>query len=224
VARGIFLDNQPVHKKTTRGEQMKHLRTICLLAFACFATFGFAQTAAPAATPAAKKAAPPTVASSIDLQIGIIESEFVGAAEAMPEDKFNFTPTALNIPGSEYKGVKTFAEEVRHVASVNYLLWGAITGDKSPVAADGDNGPSSLKTKAEIVKYLKDSFALGHKAAKSLTAENMLDELPSPFGQGKVNKLFCATFAVAHGFDHYGQMVEYLRMNGIIPPASRGGN
>ncbi|HEY3770738.1 MAG TPA: DinB family protein [Candidatus Angelobacter sp.] len=200
---------------------MKHLKTFCLLALACFATFGFAQTAAPAATPAAKKA---TVASSIDTQIGIIESEFVGAAEAMPEDKFNFTPTSLNIAGSDYKGVKTFAEEVRHVASINYMLWGAITGDKSPVAADGDNGPSSLKTKAEIVKYLKDSFALGHKAAKSLTAENMLDELPSPFGQGKVNKLFCATFAVAHGFDHYGQMVEYLRMNGIIPPASRRGN
>jgi hypothetical protein len=198
---------------------MKHLKTFCLLVLVCFAALGFTQTAAPAA--AAKKA---TVASSIDTQIGIIESEFVGAAEAMPEDKFNFTPTSLNIAGSDYKGVKTFAEEVRHVASVNFLLWGAITGDKSPVAADGDNGPSSLKTKAEIVKYLKDSFALGHKAAKSLTAENILDELPSPFGQGKVNKIFCATFAVAHGFDHYGQMVEYLRMNGIIPPASRGGN
>src|ERR1700759_5245999 len=171
---------------------MKHLKTICLLALACVATCGFAQTAAPAE----KKATPPaSVASTIDTQIGIIEGEFVGAAEAMPEDKFNFTPTSLTIAGSEYKGVKTFAEEVKHVASVNFLLWGTITGDKSPVAADGDNGPSSLKTKAEIVKYLKDSFALGHKAAKSLTAANILDESPSPFGQGKVNKLFCATFA-----------------------------
>jgi uncharacterized damage-inducible protein DinB len=204
---------------------MKHLRTFCLLALACFATFGFAQTAAPAAKPAEKKAAPPpTIAAAVELQIGIVEREFVGAAEAMPEDKFNFTPTALNIPNSEYKGVKTFAEEVRHVAATNYLLWGAITGDKSPIESTEDNGPSSLKTKAEIIKYLKDSFALGHKAAKSLTAENVVAEVPSPFGQGNATKLFCATFAVAHGFDHYGQMVEYLRMNGIIPPASRGGN
>jgi uncharacterized damage-inducible protein DinB len=127
-------------------------------------------------------------------------------------------------PGSEYKTVKTFAEEVRHVAATNYLLWGAITGDKSPIPSTEDNGPSSLKTKAEIIKYLKDSFALGHKAAQSITAENAAALVPSPFGQGQTTKLFCATFSVAHAFDHYGQMVEYLRMNGIIAPASRGNN
>ncbi|HXA85672.1 MAG TPA: DinB family protein [Candidatus Dormibacteraeota bacterium] len=208
---------------------MKHLRTFCLLALVCFATAAFAQaakTAAPAATPnaQAKKTAPPTIASAVDQQISIIEREFVGAAEAMPDDKFNFAPGTLNIPNSEYKGVKTFAEEVRHVAATNYILWGAITGDKSPIESKEDNGPSSLTTKADIVKYLKDSFALGHKAANSITAENAAAQVPSPFGQGQTTKLFCATFAVAHAFDHYGQMVEYLRMNGIIPPASRGGN
>jgi uncharacterized damage-inducible protein DinB len=200
---------------------MKHLRNLCLLALVCLAIGAYGQT--PAATQA-KKIAPPTIASAIDQQIGIIEKEFVDAAEAMPDDKFNFAPGTLNIPNSEYKGVKTFAEEVRHVAATNYLLWGAITGDKSPIESKEDNGPSSLKTKAEIVKYLKDSFALGHKAAKSLTAESAVAQVPSPFGQGQVTKLFCATFTVAHAFDHYGQMVEYLRMNGIIPPASRGGN
>jgi len=201
---------------------MKHLRIFCLLALTCFATAAFAQAATPNAQ--AKKTAPPTIASAIDQQVSIIEREFVGAAEAMPDDKFNFTPIALNIPGSEYKTVKTFAEEVRHVAATNYLLWGAITGDKSPIPFTEDNGPSSLKTKAEIIKYLKDSFALGHKAAQSITAENAAALVPSPFGQGQTTKLFCATFSVAHAFDHYGQMVEYLRMNGIIPPASRGGN
>ncbi|MGZ4879059.1 MAG: DinB family protein [Candidatus Angelobacter sp.] len=207
---------------------MKHLRTFCLLALSCFAVSAFAQAAKPA-TPAASPApqaqkAPPTIASSVDQQVTMLEREFVGAAEAMPDDKFNFAPGTLNIPNSEYKGVKTFAEEVRHVAATNYLLWGAITGDKSPIESKEDNGPSSLKTKAEIVKYLKDSFALGHKAANSLTAETSVAQVPSPFGPGQVSKLFCATFAVAHAFDHYGQMVEYLRMNGIIPPASRGGN
>ena len=201
---------------------MKHLRIFCLLALTCFATGAFAQAATPNAQ--AKRTAPPTIASAIDQQVSILEREFVGAAEAMPDDKFNFTPIALNIPGSEYKTVKTFAEEVRHVAATNYLLWGAITGDKSPIPFTEDNGPSSLKTKAEIIKYLKDSFALGHKAAQSITAENAAALVPSPFGQGQTTKLFCATFSVAHAFDHYGQMVEYLRMNGIIPPASRGGN
>jgi len=201
---------------------MKYLKIFCLSALVCFAAGAFAQAATPNAQ--AKKTPPPTIASAIDQQVSILEREFVGAAEAMPDDKFNFTPVTLNIPGSEYKTVKTFAEEVRHVAATNYLLWGAITGDKSPIESKEDNGPSSLKTKAEIIKYLKDSFALGHKAAQSITAENAAALVPSPFGQGQTTKLFCATFSVAHAFDHYGQMVEYLRMNGIIPPASRGGN
>src|SRR6476619_5311239 len=207
-------------------KHMKHLRSFCLLALACCAMSAFAQAAKPAATPnaQAKKTAPPTIASAVDQQVTILEREFVGAAEAMPIYKFNFAPGSLNIAGSEYKTVKTFAEEVRHVAATNYLLWGAITGDKSPIPSTEDNGPSSLKTKAEIIKYLKDSFALGHKAAQSITAENAAALVPSPFGQGQTTKLFCATFSVAHAFDHYGQMVEYLRMNGIIPPASRGCN
>lgn len=200
---------------------MKQLRMICLFALCCSFS-AFAQGAGEKKD--AKPTPPPTVGSAIDTQIGILEREFVSAAEAMPDDKFNFSPSSLNINGSEYKGVKTFAEEVRHVAATNFALWDAVTGDKPPIATNEDNGPPELKTKAEIVKYLKDSFALGHKAAKSLTAESAVALVPNPFGQGKTTKLFCASFAVAHAFDHYGQMVEYLRMNGIIPPASRGGN
>ena len=202
---------------------MKHLKVLCFLALLSFAISMPAQSGAPApkpATPAAKTQ--PSINTDVDSQVSIIEREFVGAAEAMPEDKFNFSPTGLNIPGSEYKGVRTFAEQVKHVAATNYLLWGAITGDKSPIESKGENGPESLKTKAEIIKYLKDSYVLGHKAAKSLTAENALSTVPSPFGgPNPTSHLFLATFAVAHAFDHYGQMVEYLRMNGIIPPASR---
>ena len=75
-----------------------------------------------------------------------------------------------------------------------------------------------LKSRAEILKFLKDSFALGHKAAATLTAQNMLE----PAANGKSQRLRLAEFGVAHAYNHYGQMVEYLRMNGIIPPASRG--
>lgn len=210
---------------------MKHMRRFCQLLIASFAVsaLGQAKPAAPAATPAATPAptpqAPPTIAAVVDREVSIIEKEFVDAAEAMPEDKYNFAPSGLNIPGSDFKGVRTFAEQVKHVALTNYQLWGAVTGDKSPLESKTENGPDSLKTKAEIVKYLKDSFALGHKAAKTLTADNLMSTFPNPFGGANpVPRLFLATFSVAHAFDHYGQMVEYLRMNGIVPPASRGNN
>ena len=200
---------------------MKHMRTFCLLALACFAIGAFAQAAkpaAPAATPAAQAPMPPaTIASVTDREISIIENDMVPAAEAMPEDKYNFAPTS-----GEFKGVRTFAQQVKHVANTNYAFWSAVLGEKPAVDTANDNGPDAIKTKAEIVKYLKDSFALGHRAAKSLTAENNLERVS--LGEGKAPRVFWVTFGVAHGFDHYGQMVEYLRMNGIIPPASRGGN
>jgi uncharacterized damage-inducible protein DinB len=207
---------------------MKHLRIFCLLALACFVMTAFAQGAKPAApaSPAATPApAAPTVSAVIDREISIIEKEFVDAADAMPEDKYNFTPAGLNLQGSDYKGVRTFAEEVKHVATANYMFWGAITGDPMLPGTAGPNGPDSIKTKAEIMKYLKDSFAIGHKAAGTLTAENIVTTVKVPvMSPNPISKLFVATFGVAHGFDHYGQMVEYLRMNGIVPPASRGGN
>lgn len=199
---------------------MNHLRTLCLCAVLSFAVGAMAQAnAKPAATPTPA----PTIGTVIDREISSMEREFVSAAEAMPDDKFNFSPTSLNINGSEYKGVKTFAEEVRHVAATNFALWAPVTGDKPPIETTEENGPPHLKTKAEIIKYLKDSFAFGHKAAQSLTSESAaLALVPNPFGKGQTTKLFCTSFAVGHAFDHYGQMVEYLRMNGIIPPASRG--
>jgi uncharacterized damage-inducible protein DinB len=161
--------------------------------------------------------AAPTVASTMHQEISAIEKLIVEAAEAMPEDKFNFSPESLNVPGADYKGVRTFALQVKHVAASNYALWSPLTGEKFPDDFMGGNGPENLKTKAEIIKFLNDSFALGRKAAATLTAENMLQ----PVGNGKSLRLTRATFGVAHAFDHYGQMVEYLRMNGIVPPASR---
>lgn len=161
---------------------------------------------------------PPTIASAVDREISSIEKEIVDAAEAMPEDKFDFSPESLNIPGSEYKGVRTFAVQVKHVAASNYFIWSPLTGDKLPEGLKDGNGPERLKSKADIIKFLKDSFALGHKAAATLTTANMLQTAE----HSKSTRLHLATFGVAHAFDHYGQMVEYLRMNGIVPPASRG--
>ena len=159
----------------------------------------------------------PTVASIVDRQISAVEKLISDVAEAMPEEKYNFSPANLNIPGSDYSGVRTFALEVKHIAASNYFLWSPLTGEKLPEGLKDGNGPESVKTKADILKFLKDSFALGHRAAAALTPENMLQNAePS-----KSPRLHRATFGVAHAYDHYGQIVEYLRMNGIVPPASR---
>ena len=161
--------------------------------------------------------APPTIASMVDGDIGEIERLILAAAKAMPESKFNFSPESVNIPGSDYKGVRTFAVQLKHIAASNYALWSPLTGDRFPKDYIGGDGPQSIKTKGEVLKFLEDSFALGHKAAATLTVENMLQ----PPGSGKSTRLRLATFAVAHAFNHYGQTVGYLRMTGIVPPASR---
>jgi len=157
------------------------------------------------------------VASVVDQQITAVEKLVLEAAEAMPEAKYNFTPESLADPGSDYKGVRSFALQVKHIAASNYVLWMSLTGDQFPDDYQGGNGPEAVKTKAEILKFLKDSYTLGHKAAATLTAQNMLQ---NP-GKSTTSRLHRATFAVAHAYDHYGQLVEYLRMNGIVPPASR---
>jgi|SRR5579863_4241372 len=161
---------------------------------------------------------PTTLAGMVDREVSDVEKQVVEAAEAMPEDRFNFSPENLSIPGDDYKGVRSFAVQVKHIAASNYFLWSVLSGDKIPEGLKDGNGPAEMKSKAEIIRFLKDSFAVGHKAAATLTTENMLQ----PVGKGTWLRLQRAEFGVAHAFNHYGQMVEYLRMNGIVPPASRG--
>jgi uncharacterized damage-inducible protein DinB len=157
-----------------------------------------------------------TVTQVLDRTVSNMEHEFVPAAEAMPEDKFGFAPT-----NGEFKGVRTFGEQVKHVAAVNYIFGAAILSEKVPVDVGEESGPASVKTKTEILNYLKESFAYVHKAVQTINDKNLVELVKSPFGEGKVTRLGLATSVAAHGFDHYGQMVEYLRMNGIVPPASR---
>jgi uncharacterized damage-inducible protein DinB len=147
-----------------------------------------------------------------------IEQNIVSTAEAMPEDKFYFTPESLDLKGSEFKGVRTFAGQVKHLAADNFAIWSPITGD--PLRADitDVNGPENIKTKAEIIQFLKESFALGHKAIATLTEKNATEMLP--FRGSSLPRLDLAFYALTHANEHYGQMVVYLRMCGIIPPAS----
>jgi DinB superfamily len=157
-----------------------------------------------------------TIPGVLDRSISGVEKEFVPAAEAMPEDKYSFAPSS-----GEFKGVRTFAQQVKHVAAVNYLVGAAILEEKPPLDLGSENGPDSVKTKADAVKFLKDSFVYVHKAVGTISDANLLTPIKSPFGEGKVTRLGMATLIFGHCFDHYGQIVEYLRMNSIIPPASR---
>ncbi len=201
---------------------MKLTSLLLTAALSLTAASAYSQAAksSPAAGAAASPATPPTIASAIDREISLAEKEVVEAAEAMPEDKFDFSPEKLNLPGSDYKGVRTFGEQVKHVAASNYLIWSPITGEKPPDTVNDGKGPDKMKAKAEIIKFLKDSFAFGHKSVATLTNSNLVQPITSGSGR-PTTRLFLATFAAAHAFDHYGQMVEYLRMNGIMPPASR---
>src|SRR5579884_3013115 len=189
-----------------------------------FSVAVFAQAATPQGAPsqttlppaAQANEAPPTVASVLDRSLSGVEREFVSAAEAMPEDKYAFAPTT-----GEFKGVRTFAQQVKHVAAVNYMIFAAMLGEKAPDTG-GENGPDALKSKAEIVKYLKESFLLGHRAMAAMNADNLVEPVANPFGPRPATRLALGNSIIGHCFDHYGQMVVYLRMNGIVPPASRG--
>jgi hypothetical protein len=164
----------------------------------------------------AKGAEHQTVAQVLDSSVKGVEGEFVPAAEAMPEGKYSFAPT-----DGEFKGVRTFAAQIKHVAAVNYILGASILVEKPPVELGGENGPDTITSKADVVKFLKDSFVYLHKAVNAVNEKNMLEPIKHPFADGQTTRLAMATLVVGHCFDHYGQMVEYLRMNGIIPPASR---
>jgi uncharacterized damage-inducible protein DinB len=185
-----------------------------VLVVLCAAVLAVPSACAQAGSMAEHKA--PTVASVLNGEYGQVEQEVVSAAEAMPEDKYSFAPT-----NGEFKGVRTFGEQVKHIAAANHLFFGPLVGETIDTKHLEENGPASLKTKAEIVQYLKDSFALGHRAINTFTSENLVEPLPKPVFPSLSTRLAIAAIGCAHPFDHYGQMVEYLRMNGIVPPASR---
>src|SRR5271169_1391953 len=149
----------------------------------------------------AKPAEPRTVAQVLDSRVSGVENEFVSAADAMPEDKYSFAPSA-----GEFKGVRTFAQQVKHVAAVNYMVGAAILEEKTPVDVGGESGPDSIKSKADILRFLKDSFAYAHKSVASINDGNALTPIKSPFGEGKTTRLGMAAIIVGHCFDHYGQI------------------
>jgi uncharacterized damage-inducible protein DinB len=148
----------------------------------------------------------------------IVEKEIISAVDAMPADKFGFAPT-----DGEFKGVRTFGQMVKHFSATNHILAAAALGEEPPADAGDELGPESVRTKAEILTYLKGSFAHLEKAVQAVGQTNIpVNASPiSPLKRGEVTRLALITETLLHAYDHYGQMVEYLRMNGVVPPASR---
>ena len=182
------------------------------------------QAAAPASVPtAAELSKKETVASALLRQIEYQVYEVRSAAEAVPEEKYAYRPSASDFGGvhSSYGPpvLRTFAEQVKHVACSNFAFAAELDGQKPPDACD-TGGPSPAKTRKELLVYLRDSFAAVKKSLSSITTKNMFDPIEGPYA-GPNTRLGLAEVVIWHAADHYGQMVLYMRLNGIVPPASR---
>lgn len=160
-----------------------------------------------------------TPAAALDSQLSLIEMEMMGAVKAMPADKFSFAPSAaIFVPSqkTEFATVRTFAQQAAHVAEANYYFAALVSGQAPDPKL---RAVEKLTAKDDVVTALADSFAAAHKAFATLTVANAFEVIKSP-EPGFATRATQAGFLVSHANDHYGQMVEYLRMNGLVPPAS----
>ena len=148
----------------------------------------------------------------------VAQTKIVSAADAMPADKYAFAPT-----DGEFKGVRTFGQEVKHLAATNFILAAAALGEDPPTDAGDGTGPETVRTKAEILEYLVQSFVHLGRAIDAIGKNNaaVRSSPISPLKNAEATRLALAVESMIHAFNHYGQIVEYLRMNGIVPPASR---
>lgn len=157
---------------------------------------------------------PKTIEGSVARLLAMVEGQFLGVAEAMPESKYAFVPS-----GGKFDDVRSFAEQVKHVACAQFAFFNEIEG-KTPPADCEKGGPSKASTKAELIQYLRDSFDYGNRVLATITDQNSLARVDGRYA-GPNTRLGIAVTAVWHITDHYGQLVEYLRMNGIVPPATQ---
>jgi hypothetical protein len=157
------------------------------------------------------------LSQTADTFVTLIEGQLVAAAEAMPANKYSFVPNV-----GEFKGVRTFGQQVKHLAATNYILAAGALLEQPPADAGDEMGPESLRMKAEIVDYLKRSFVALHRAAAAIDDNNsIIPNVPISPLIDRATRAGYVEEALIHAYDHYGQIVIYLRMNGIIPPASR---
>lgn len=178
----------------------------------------FAMAPVVKAQQAGGKVAPGTMvapAEALNSLLHMTESQMIDLVKALPADKYGFAPSpAIFAPGQQtaFAGVRTFGGLVIHVAQANYILGARVNGSKPEI---DPTTLAKLSSKDEIVAALEASFAFDHKVIGTITTANAFESVGGPFTRSTE-----AAFIVVHASDEYGQMVEYLRMNGITPPAS----
>jgi uncharacterized damage-inducible protein DinB len=163
-----------------------------------------------------KAAATPKPSAGLAAEI-LAEWNYMGKkladmAADFPEDKLDYKATPVQ---------RTFAEQLLHAAGANYYFIAAATGTKPP--KDTEQPPrSTYKTRTQIVDYINKVYADGAAAIKQLGDKGMLEAAKSPFANEMETRAALFMFAIAHANDHYGQCVVYYRLNGLVPPESRG--
>ncbi len=172
-----------------------------------------AQTATATTPVAAHRVSP---AKAVEDLVDKFEGEMMRAAKAMPADKYDFSPASLHIPGANFEKVRTFSEEVKHVVQANYAIAANVTNAEPAVDV---KSLAALKSKDEIVAALAASFTAVHTAIATITPANQNEAVDDSGVGPNQSKQTEAAWVAVHGYDHYGQMVEYLRMNGIVPGA-----
>jgi uncharacterized damage-inducible protein DinB len=179
------------------------------------ATMLFAVIAAPAAAQdAAKKDAAPKPAKGLSQAVleqwNDIGRKLTAMAEDFPEDKYDFKPTPAQ---------RSFAEQLLHMAGANYFFINIANGEKPP--AQEDPSRAKYKTKADVVAFVKKSFADGAAAIKAKGDAGMAGMMVDPFENQQVRVFEWAYGFMEHCGEHYGQLAVYYRLAGLVPPESR---
>jgi uncharacterized damage-inducible protein DinB len=136
--------------------------------------------------------------------------KLIAMAEDFPEDKLDFKPTPAQ---------RSFAQQLLHAAGANYFFTNLVMGQKPP--AEEDPKRDQYKTKADIVAFVKKSFADGAAAIKAKGDKGMTDLLVDPDSHQQVRVYDLAYGFIEHCGEHYGQLVGYYRLVGLVPPESR---
>ena len=154
--------------------------------------------------------------TALQALVSTSETLLMGVANEMPADRYDFVPS-----GGEFRGVRSFAKQLKHAAAVQYLVANSILGEAVTADQADERGPDTVRSKSDVIEYLQGSFAALHMAAAAVDDRNAFEPIKGVFGSQPATRAGLIAGVLAHSSDHYGQVVEYLRMNGIIPPASR---
>jgi hypothetical protein len=155
----------------------------------------------------------PSARQIFDTQLSATEHDVMDVVETMPASKFSFAPTT-----GAFKNARPFDVQVRHIAFCLNEVAVALLGEPMLPHADQE-GPKNLTGREEIIRYLKDAFAHAHRAIGTLTNQNLLEQIADPYRENlRTTRLAAAGIFASHTYDHYGQIVEYLRMNNLVPP------